>query len=165
MNEWRGQYVERHIGDDKMTLTGGCLCGRIRYQTSAEPLWVCHCHCERCRRQTGAPVATYVGFPAGTVTWLDKEPTRYRSSKDVERSFCPVCGSTMGFHRVHETSLCVGSFDTPEALPVAGIWTGHVWFKEHIPWFETVDDWTRYSEFPPHRAEELKALSGQVIKG
>jgi len=165
MNEWSGQYVERHIGGDKMTLTGGCLCGRIRYHASAEPLWVCHCHCEMCRRQTGAPVATYVGFPAGTVKWLDNEPTRYRSSKDVERSFCPVCGSTIGFHRVHETNLSVGSFDAPEALPAADIWTGHVWFKEHIPWFDTADDWARHAEFPPERVEELNALSGQVIKG
>jgi hypothetical protein len=148
-----------------MTYAGGCLCGRVRYQVNTECLWVGHCHCQMCRRQTGAPVATYVGFPAGSVTWLDKEPTRYRSSKDVERSFCITCGSTIGFHRVHETSLCLGSFDAPEALPIADTRTSHVWFKEHISWFDTADDWTRYSEFPPGRAEELSALSGGNIKG
>jgi hypothetical protein len=71
----------------------------------------------------------------------------------------------MGFHRVHETSLCVGSFDAPEALPIANAWTGHVWFKEHISWFDCADDWTRYPEFPAGRVEELSALSGQDIKG
>jgi hypothetical protein len=148
-----------------MTFAGGCLCGKVRYQTSAEPLWLGHCHCSICRKQTGSPIATYVGFPAGTVKWLTTEPTRYRSSKDVERSFCPTCGSTIGFHRVHETSLLVGSFDAPESLPVAAIPTVHVWYKEHVPWFDTADDWTRFAEFPPQRVEELNALSGQHIRG
>ena len=148
-----------------MTLTGGCLCENVRYKTNAEPLWLCHCHCNRCRKHTGSPIATYVGFPAGTVTWLAAEPTRYRSSADVERSFCAVCGSAIGFHRVHETSLVVGSFDAPEALPVVDIWTGHVWFKDHISWFDTADDWRRFAEFPPHRDEELNALSGRKIDG
>jgi hypothetical protein len=83
----------------------------------------------------------------------------------VERSFCPVCGSTIGFHRVHETSLALGSLDAPAALAVAELWTEHVWFEEHIPWFDTSDDWTRHSKFPPGRAEELAALSGHEIKG
>ena len=148
-----------------MTLAGGCLCGKVRYRTSAEPLWLCHCHCSICRKHTGSPIATYVGFPAGTVIWLTTEPTRYRSSKDVERSFCPTCGSAIGFHRVHETSLLLGSLDRPESLSIAAIRTNHVWFKDHIPWFDTADDWTRFAEFPPQRADELNTLSGQHIKG
>jgi hypothetical protein len=145
--------------------TGGCLCGNVRYRADAEPLWLCHCHCSNCRKLHGSPIGTYVGFPAGTVSWLAAEPTRYRSSKDVERSFCPVCGSRIGFHRVHETSLAVGSFDAPEALPVADIRAEHVWFKEHVPWFDTADEWPRISEFPSGRAEELNALSGKAIEG
>ena len=146
-------------------VTGGCLCGNVRYRIDAEPLWLCHCHCSMCRKQTGSLIATYVGFPAGAVSWLGAEPTRYRSSKDVQRSFCPACGSTIGFHRAHETSLVVGSFDAPEALSVADVRTGHVWFKERIPWFDTADDWPRHPEFPPGRSEELIALSGRDIKG
>ena len=99
------------------------------------------------------------------MSWLAADPTRYRSSKDVERSFWPVCGSRIGFHRVHETSLAVGSFDAPEALPVADIRTSHVWFKEHVPWFDMADEWPRNSEFPSGRAEELNALSGASPRG
>jgi hypothetical protein len=117
-----------------------------------------------CRQHTGAAVATWVGFPAGTVTWLNNMPTRYRSSKDVERSFCATCGSSIGFHRARETFLSVGSFDAPSDLPIASMWTGHTWYSEHINWFDTADDWLRHSEFPPGRVEELNALSGQPIK-
>jgi len=143
-----------------MTLTGGCLCGAVRYLCEAEPLWVCHCHCEMCRRHSGAPVATFVGFPAGTVRWLGTEPKRYRTSKDVERSFCAACGSSIGFHRVHEPSLYLGSFDAPSELPVADIWTLHTFYKDHIAWFDTADAWERHSERSPGRTEELTALSG-----
>ena len=148
-----------------MTITGECLCREIRYEVDVEPLSICHCHCEMCRKHTGSPLSTVLGFPAGTVDWLTKQPSRYRSSKDVERSFCPVCGSTIGFHRVHETFILIRSLGAPEALPIAKLWTGYVWFKEHIPWFDTTDDWIRYTEFPPGRAEELNALSGREIKG
>ena len=146
-------------------LVGGCLCGNVRYRADAGPLWLCHCHCSMCRKQTGSPIATYVGFPAGTVSWLAAEPTRYRSSKDVERSFCPTCGSTIGFHRAHETSLVVGSFDAPEALSVADISTNHVWFKEHSPGSIRPTIGHATPEFPPGRTEELIALSGRDIKG
>jgi hypothetical protein len=74
-------------------------------------------------------------------------------------------GSTIGFHRVHETSLALGSFDASAALLAPGRWTLHVWFQEHISSFDTADEWARYPEFPPQRAEELDALSGQVIAG
>jgi hypothetical protein len=148
-----------------MTITGGCLCREIRYEVQVEPMWICHCHCERCRKHSGSPITTWLGFPAGTVHWVTKEPFRYRSSKDVERSFCPVCGSTIGFHRVHETSIAIGSLDAPDEVPIAKLWTGHAWFKEHITWLDTTDEWTRYSEFPAGRLEELDALSGREIKG
>ncbi len=148
-----------------MVLTGGCLCGEVRYRCEAEPLWVCHCHCEKCRRHSGAALGTFVGFPAGTVRWLGREPTRFRSSSDVERSFCPECGSSIGFHRVHETSLSLGSFDLPSELPVASMWAGHVFYKDRIVWFDTADGWERHAEFPPGRSEELHRLRGTPIEG
>ena len=42
------------------TLEGGCLCGHIRYRASGPPHSVYHCHCEQCRRYTGAVFATGV---------------------------------------------------------------------------------------------------------
>jgi hypothetical protein len=141
------------------------LCDEVRYAIEVEPMWVGHCHCSMCRKHTGAAVGTYVGFAAGTVRWLGREPARYRSSKDVERSFCPGCGSTIGFHRIHETSLTIGSFDQPEEV-VAGCQSRcHVWCEQKLDWFDTADDWTRFDRFAPEREEELRGLSGQPIRG
>lgn len=151
--------------DETMSWTGGCLCGAVRYEVDAEPKWVSHCHCGMCRRQTGALIGTYVGFPAGSVRWIRAEPTRYRSTDDVDRSFCATCGSTIGFHRVHETSLAAGSLDDPAALPVAQCRRAHVWNQERVAWFDTTDDWPRYDGFPAERKKELDGLSGRPIRG
>lgn len=36
-------------------LTGGCLCGKVRYELSAgvEPLYSVICHCLNCKKATG----------------------------------------------------------------------------------------------------------------
>jgi len=38
---------------------GGCLCGAVRYQVAGAPLRVGLCHCETCRRNTGASFGTF----------------------------------------------------------------------------------------------------------
>jgi hypothetical protein len=148
-----------------MSWSGGCLCGEVRYDIDVEPLWIGHCHCSMCRKHTGAALGTYVGFPAEAVRWLGREPVRYRSSKDVERSFCPTCGSTVGFHRVHETTLTIGSLDRPEDIIDSCNSRSHVFLEEKLDWFDTSDTWTRHDRFAPGREEELRALSGQRIRG
>ena len=40
---------------DSHTVTGGCMCGAVRYKASGEAVSVIHCHCLSCRRHTGAP--------------------------------------------------------------------------------------------------------------
>ena len=47
-----------------MTLTGGCQCGAVRYEVSAEPLEVYVCHCRECRRQSASAFGISVIVPA-----------------------------------------------------------------------------------------------------
>ncbi len=39
---------------------GGCLCGAITYEVSSDPINMWNCHCDDCRRATGASFATNV---------------------------------------------------------------------------------------------------------
>ena len=47
---------------EPVTLTGGCLCGAVRYEAGWPPNWSAHCHCRDCQRASGAAFATYAGI-------------------------------------------------------------------------------------------------------
>lgn len=55
--------------------TGGCRCGLISAEASADPFWTSYCHCRDCRKQTGAPVMAFVGFKESAITWHGEPKT------------------------------------------------------------------------------------------
>ena len=80
-----------------MTMTsGGCLCGAVRFEFAGAPLWAGYCHCESCRRATGAPVAAFIGVQQSAVSFSGEPPSVFPSSPGVERWFCGACGSPAG---------------------------------------------------------------------
>ncbi len=113
---------------------GGCLCGAIRYRSTASPVRGVICHCSMCRKHSGAPILAFVHFPSATFSWLKEEPARYRSSQFAERGFCPRCGSTVTMHEeilADRAQIAVGSLDEPERVRP----DDHVWTKDQIVWF------------------------------
>lgn len=148
-----------------MDWLGGCLCGALRYCVTAQPLWVCHCHCDMCKKQSGAAFATFIGFPREAFQWTLGRPKLYRSSSEVQRGFCSDCGSSLTFHRVHETSVALGSFDHPERLEIGAprplYADNHIFIGEQIPWLKIEDDLDRFEGRPPGREEELERLSAK----
>lgn len=112
---------------------GGCLCGAIRFVAAGAPKWTAWCHCQSCRKQTGAPVAAYAGFEFQQVRFTKAEPEVYASSPGVERSFCPRCGSTIAYRGERwptEIHLHVGAFDDPEPFAPQG----HAFAEERLGW-------------------------------
>lgn len=77
-------------------ITGGCLCGKVRYTTTADPAVVAVCHCKNCQRQSGTAFGTVVGVPRGTLNVIGSLKTyedRSESGNAMHRRFCPECGS------------------------------------------------------------------------
>ncbi|MCH7778639.1 MAG: GFA family protein, partial [Gemmatimonadetes bacterium] len=70
------------------THPGGCLCGAVRFEARGKPLWIAHCHCQSCRRNTGSALATFVGFAGEGFAYLAGAPATYASSPGVTRGFC-----------------------------------------------------------------------------
>lgn len=77
--------------------SGGCLCGAIRYESSAEPVFSINCHCRDCQRTTGTAYAPVLVVPKDAVKITQGEPTCYTVTADsgetVSRGFCPECGA------------------------------------------------------------------------
>jgi hypothetical protein len=74
-------------------ITGGCLCGAIRYQAEGEALTHALCHCTDCRRHAGAPMVGWTMYPQGAVKVTRGTPKVYVSSEHGRRHFCPDCGT------------------------------------------------------------------------
>src|SRR4029079_664165 len=95
---------------------GRCLCGAVNFSADGEPKWTSYCHCQSCRRHTGAPVSAYAGFERETVRFAGEAPSYYASSPGVRRGCCARCGSTLtseGERWPTEVHLHVGVFDDP----------------------------------------------------
>lgn len=129
-------------------LTGGCLCGAVRYQTTGASSRVLHCHCRSCRCHTGAPMATLAVFRADQVAFSGSDRKLYRSAPSVERAFCGDCGTSLTWETdfADEGPLCaihISSFDDPEALTP----TAHSFYPERIAWFDVADALPRHEGF------------------
>ena len=77
-------------------ITGGCLCGAVRYESSEAPKIVVNCHCLDCRKTSGTCHGTHVGLAKESFT-VSGEVRFYDSTADsgniASRGFCPICGS------------------------------------------------------------------------
>jgi hypothetical protein len=77
---------------------GGCLCGRIRYECSADPLFMGNCHCRDCQKSSGGAYEPEIGLPAaalkitGPVKYYD---TKAESGNTLSRGFCSECGASL----------------------------------------------------------------------
>lgn len=124
--------------------TGGCLCGRIRYRAQGVPTNQTHCHCETCRRASGAAFVSWASFPSSGFTFTKGVPARYDSSEIAFRQFCSACGTQLAFqlHRTpEEIDITLASLDDPERIvPV-----DHIWTRRQIPWIRLADGLPRFA--------------------
>ena len=128
--------------------TGGCLCGRIRYRASGKPSDETHCHCEICRRASGAAFVSWATFKTADFVFTKGKPARFDSSAIAFRHFCPNCGTQLTFQFLKSpqfTDVTLASLDDPGAItPV-----DHIWTKRQIPWITLADGLPRHLESRP----------------
>jgi len=62
--------------DTTKALTGHCYCGAISFCASEQPLSVVYCHCDSCKRSTGAPVAAFASLDDTAVTFSPNEGSK-----------------------------------------------------------------------------------------
>ena len=102
-------------------VTGGCLCGAVRWHATGPPRISTLCHCEACRRAAGAPAVAWLTFAADACAF-EGAPRRYRTPTRAWRPFCAPCGSPLTYRsdgRADEIDVTTGSADDPEAFPPA----------------------------------------------
>jgi hypothetical protein len=75
--------------------TGSCLCGAVRYEIAGDLAPIQLCHCQMCRRASGAAFAANMPVRAADFRVVAGEASlkSYRSGPEKERLFCADCGS------------------------------------------------------------------------
>ncbi|MEK9684301.1 MAG: GFA family protein [Rhodospirillaceae bacterium] len=103
--------------------SGGCLCGTVRYRVEGDPVRVANCHCDDCRKVTGASFATNV-FVKEDQLIIDSGTTKsYQHRSDsgniMTKKFCPECGSQVfseGTGSPGVVGIKVGSIDDASSI-------------------------------------------------
>lgn len=98
-------------------ITGGCLCGALRYEATAAPTLMGHCYCADCRKASGSGFIPFMGFDAATLTFTGEarqfRAPAFRGGESV-RNYCPVCGGLVFGGVVGESTshtIYAGSLD------------------------------------------------------
>lgn len=78
-------------------LTGGCLCGGVRFELTEPPGAASYCHCTRCQRRTGTAASAQVRIVPGSLRVLEGDALvrSYQPPDGFAKSFCSVCGSAL----------------------------------------------------------------------
>lgn len=131
-----------------MAITGGCLCGKVRYQVAGPLFNVDHCHCSMCRRQHGSAFATYAEFKAGDFKWTSGEGfvKVFEPSAGAGWCFCSECGSTLaGADKGKITTITLGTVDGDPGIKPES----HIFVGSKAEWYDICDNLPHFAERSP----------------
>lgn len=127
-----------------MMIKGSCSCGRIQYQTQAQPSSPTACHCKTCQQISGGSFLAFIHFPTAELEWTKEQPDLWSRSDIADRGFCSTCGSSLSmvYHFEKEkTGVCLGSVN--EAEPALPKLEAHIFLAEKASWFVVPEDGAR----------------------
>lgn len=131
-----------------MAISGGCLCGSVRYEISGPFKMAGHCHCSMCRKSHGAAFVTWGMVDPDQFHWTSGEEfiEAYESSPGRGRCFCRKCGSPLAAtHSGKVTEVVLGTVDgDPGVRPGE-----HIFVGSKAPWYEITDALPQFEEWPP----------------
>ncbi len=99
-----------------LPLTGGCLCGAVRFEIDAPLVSASWCHCTRCQRRTGTPASAQARVEPGSLRVVSGEEhlREYRPDDGAPKVFCGLCGSGLWSRSPDDAGVVaarLGAFD------------------------------------------------------
>jgi hypothetical protein len=78
-------------------LTGGCMCGTVRWELSEPPIGSGICHCKRCQRRTGSATSYSALALKANLRVVSGEDSlgSYAPEEGWHKYFCRECGSAV----------------------------------------------------------------------
>ena len=124
-----------------LPLTGGCLCGAVRYEVTEPLVNAGYCHCTRCQRRTGTAASAQARVAPGAFRLVSGSESlgAFRPEQGFAKIFCRECGSSLWSEAPDDPevrSIRLGTFDGDP-----GIRPGFRQFVDFAaPWEPVPDD-------------------------
>jgi hypothetical protein len=85
------------MGKGRAPLTGGCLCGGVRFEVTESPVAASYCHCTRCQRRTGTAASAQASIAPGSLRVLQGMDlvASFQPPDGFAKAFCSTCGSAL----------------------------------------------------------------------
>jgi hypothetical protein len=134
-----------------LPLTGGCLCGGVRFEITEPLVSANYCHCTRCQRRSGTAASANARFAPGSFRLVSGEELlrAFEPPDGAAKVFCSACGSAIGSRApgsAELTGVRLGAFDSdPGIRPSHRTYTAYAVTWEPIP----DDGLERYPEARP----------------
>jgi hypothetical protein len=122
----------------ELPLTGGCLCGGVRYEVSELPVKATYCHCTRCQRRTGTAASAQARIAPGSLRILQGEELvrEWKPEDGFGKCFCLRCGGALWSRGPDGEiwSVRMGTFDSdPGVRPSHRAYVAYAAVWEPIP--------------------------------
>ena len=130
-------------------LTGGCLCGAVRYRLASAPFDAGWCHCRTCQLNSGSPAMAFASVPVADYVVEKGEVATVKSSDFGHRGFCANCGTPLYMrvdHQPDTVDFSLATLDDPEATRPGY----HIFYGSRVSWAEPADDLPRHDTFRPN---------------
>ena len=138
------------------TMTGGCACGKVRFEADVEDDEAYLCHCRMCQRATGSVSIAFKNMEQAKMRWLGG-PDWYESSAIARRPFCRECGTSLGFQfkdGSDKLDLTVAAFDDPSRFKP----------KHHFGAESIHRSWLNTEGLPEMRTEDYQKLVDKWVE-
>jgi len=135
-------------------LTGGCLCGGVRFEIT-EPLGLAgYCHCTRCQRRTGTGASVHARAAPGSLRILSGEELigSFDPPDGASKMFCSACGAALWSRSRDDAGIVSVRFGAIDGEP--GVRPSYHQFTAYAaPWAPVPDDGLpRFAERRPPAA-------------
>ena len=130
-------------------ISGGCLCGAVRYTLKSAPQSVVICHCTHCQKASGSAFSTNAAIAESDIVIVGEMasyPDVADSGDVLFRCFCPRCGSSLGSRPAARPGvfiLKVGSLDDHSSLQAAAL---EIWTRSKQPWVKFATELPRFEK-------------------
>lgn len=111
-----------------MEILGSCFCNAVQYKLTCAPKALVNCHCNFCRKHSGAAFSTYAVFPEAALAVVEGSDAiaAFSPAEQSHKHFCKKCGTPLYNKNARYPGLCMvylgGISASLDMVPTANIY-------------------------------------------